>query len=167
MAASNNNLLKGFLLVVAVGFLYMIFQSKEEKLENVEEEVPAMQPEPATMQQQPEEPVEVAEQRELEAIDSLVSEEEKPLKAEDLLPKYDEASEFAKANPVSELLKEKNFLISGYHLGLNTVLQSNKIPYHDLRSAPPVVKEDVGPWNQSSFENGAGSNRRYFELGAY
>ena len=87
------------------------------------------------------------------------------LKAEDLLPKYDEASDFAKENPVSDLLKEQNFLISGYHMGINTVMQSNKIPYHDLRSAPPIPKQVVGPWQQSSYETfGGASARRQFEL---
>ena len=88
------------------------------------------------------------------------------LTAEDLLPKYDSASDFAKENPVDNLLKEQNFLVSGYHMGINTVMQSNKIPYHDLRSAPQVPKQQVGPWSQSSYEEGAGFNRRYFELGA-
>ena len=88
------------------------------------------------------------------------------LTAEDLLPKYDSANDFAKENPVDKLLKEQNFLVSGYHMGINTVMQSNKIPYHDLRSAPQVPKQQVGPWSQSSYEEGAGFNRRYFELGA-
>lgn len=84
---------------------------------------------------------------------------------EDLLPKYDEQSEFAQQNPVSELLKEKNFLISGYHVGVNTVMQSNKIPYHDLRSLPPIPKQDVGPWSQSSYEKSPAAQRRGFEIG--
>lgn len=88
------------------------------------------------------------------------------LTADDLLPKYDEASDFAKENPVSSLLKEQNFLVSGYHMGINTVLQSNKIPYHDLRSAPVIPKQTVGPWAQSSYDEAAGQNRRHFELGA-
>jgi hypothetical protein len=89
------------------------------------------------------------------------------LTAEDLLPKYDEASDFAKENPVSNILKEQNFLVSGYHMGINTTMQSNKIHYHDLRSAPPIPKQNVGPWNQSSYESFAGSNaRKYFEIGA-
>lgn len=90
----------------------------------------------------------------------------KQLTAEDLLPKYDDANEFAKQNPVSKLLKEQNFLVSGHHVGLNTVLQSNKIPYHDIRSAPPIPKQEVGPWNQSSYEQGAGESRRFFEIGS-
>ncbi len=43
------------------------------------------------------------------------------LKAEDLLPKYDDANAFAKENHVSNLLKEQNFLISGYHVGIHCV----------------------------------------------
>lgn len=82
----------------------------------------------------------------------------------DLLPKYDDANEFALQNPVSKLLKEQNFLISGYHVGINTVMQSNKIPYYDIRSAPPIPKEEVGPWSQSSYETPAGSGRRGLEI---
>lgn len=93
--------------------------------------------------------------------------ESAPLKSEDLLPKYDEASDFAKENPVSNLLKEQNFLISGYHMGINTVMQSNKIPYHDLRSAPVIPKQNLGPFLNSSYETfGGNSGRRFFELGA-
>ena len=89
------------------------------------------------------------------------------LKTEDLLPQYDEANEFAKENPVSKLLKEQNFLISGYHMGVNTQVQSNKIAYHDLRSAPVIPKQNVGPFLNSSYETfGGSSGRRFFELGA-
>ena len=51
-------------------------------------------------------------------------------------------------------------------MGINTVLQSNKIPYYDLRSAPVIPKQDVGPWSQSSFTENSASKRRYFEIGA-
>ena len=83
----------------------------------------------------------------------------------DLLPKYDEANKFAKENPVSKLLKEQNFLISGYHVGINTVMQSNKLPYWDLRSAPPIPKETVGPWSQSSYDTPSGGMRRQLDVG--
>ena len=50
-------------------------------------------------------------------------------------------------------------------MGINTVMQSNKIPYYDLRSAPPIPKQAVGPWAQSSYESfGGASARRQFEL---
>lgn len=80
------------------------------------------------------------------------------LTAEDLLPKYDDANEFAKENPVSKLLKEQNFLVSGHHIGINSVMQSNKIPYHDLRAAPPIPKETISPFLNSSYEQPMGAN---------
>lgn len=103
------------------------------------------------------------------AIDDAVMRQPEKLDAANLLPRYDEANEFSKENPVSKLLQEQNFLVAGYHTGVNTVLQSNKIPYHDLRSAPPIAKEEVGPWMQSSYEQPAGGpgSRRFFEVGQW
>lgn len=86
------------------------------------------------------------------------------LTTQDLLPAYDDANEFAKQNPVSKLLQEQNFLTAGHHMGINTVVQSNKIPYLDLRSCPPIPKQEVSPFNNSSFETPVGSGRRHFEL---
>lgn len=87
---------------------------------------------------------------------------------EDLLQQNGEAAEFVQKNEVMDLLKEQNFLVAGHHVGLDTVMQSNKIAYHDLRSAPPIPKEQVGPWNQSSYEQPAGGPvaRRYLEIGS-
>ncbi|ARR75004.1 hypothetical protein SAGO17_0086 [Mimivirus AB-566-O17] len=89
---------------------------------------------------------------------------EDTLKAEELLPSYDEANEFAKQNPVTELLKEQNYLISGYNLGINSTSQSSKIPYHDLRSLPPVPKAD---WliNNSSLDRSNAFQRRSLDIG--
>ena len=88
------------------------------------------------------------------------------LTTSDLLPKYDDADEFVKQNPTSKVLQEQNFLQAGYHMGINTVVQSNKIPYLDLRSLPPIPKSSIGPWNQSSYDETSGSNsRRGFEIG--
>lgn len=166
------------LLIIASAFIFMNFYKKSENLDNVETSmpVPSVPEQPVTtvmpqvtMTSEPANttttthanvsypPVDIA--------DKIVSGSTQ-LKAEDLLPKYDEATDFSKENPVSNLLKEQNFLISGYHMGVNTVLQSNKIPYHDLRSAPVIPKQEIGPWGQSSYEQFAGSAaRRHFELG--
>lgn len=136
-----------------------------ETLENVEgsAEKPVEKP-----VEKPAEPVVetkpmVTEMQQKEQVEKAAGDKE-ALKAEDLLPQYDDANEFAKQNPVSQLLKEQNFLISGYHVGINTVMQSNKIPYHDIRSVPPIPKESVGPWSQSSYETPVGSNRRQLEI---
>lgn len=161
-------------LVIVLVYLYMK-GSLFESLENISEEIP-MAPVQQIDQQpslpslalgnglelQQEQPVVVDEQQ--KQIDRVVAGTTQ-LGAEDLLPKYDDANEFAKENPVSKLLKEQNFLISGYHVGINTVMQSNKIAYHDIRSLPPVPKESVGPWNQSSYEQSPAQLRRQFEIG--
>lgn len=89
------------------------------------------------------------------------------LTSSDLLPQLNNAAnDFVKQNPVAKLLKDQNFLVSGYHIGINTVLTSSKIPYYDLRSAPVIPKQDLSPWNNSSIEDPPGAaNRRTFEIG--
>jgi hypothetical protein len=135
-----------------------------EQLENVQgeqqaEELPLAKPELPTVEQNV-----VVKNVEQQQIDKIVAGADQ-VKPDDLLPKYDAENEFAKENPVSKLLKEQNFLISGYHVGVNTVMQSNKIPYHDIRSLPPIPKENAGPWNQSSYEQSPAQMRRFFEIG--
>lgn len=167
----SNDMLKVALILFGV-YLFVTFMqkpiTKAEQLENMgEEEIPLAEPveEQEQEQEQGQAPSSSLEQATEQAhIDKIVAGEDK-IKPEDLLPKYDEANEFAKENPVSKLLKEQNFLISGYHVGINTVMQSNKIPYHDIRSLPPIPKENIGPWNQSSFEQSPAQMRRFFEIG--
>ncbi len=150
----SNDMIKIALVLVGVYlFITYINPQKSESLENV------TQPEVVEVPQEP-----VVKNKEQEQIDQIVAGEDKVV-PEDLLPKYDEASEFARENPVNQLLKEQNFLISGYHVGINTVMQSNKIPYHDIRSLPPIPKESIGPWNQSSYEQSPAQMRRFFEIG--
>jgi hypothetical protein len=147
----KNDMIK--LLIVAVGIYLFMTYYKRETLENTSEDAPD-----ADVQPTPIEPPQG------QAFAQPVADAAQ-LKAEDLLPKYDDANEFAKQNPVSSLLKESNFLIAGHHVGVNTVVQSNKIPYHDLRSAFPVEKAQVGPWSQSSYDTPAGAGRREFSIG--
>lgn len=172
----SNGMVKVLLAVIVIVIIYVYIKgSFFESLENTDNtvqytEVPPVQ-QPVVQQpslalgdgvQIEQQPVVVDEQQ--KQIDKVVAGTAQ-LGAEDLLPKYDDANEFAKENPVSKLLKEQNFLISGYHVGINTVMQSNKIPYHDIRSLPPVPKENVGPWNQSSYEQSPAQLRRQFEIG--
>lgn len=149
MATTQTDFFRFLFLAVAIYFIYNMFF--RESFEDVLQEEAAAQPQmaPATEPQMPPAPA---------------SQEKTQITADELLPKYDEANEFAKQNPVSDLLKEQNFLISGYHMGINTVMQSNKIPFHDLRSAPPIPKQNVGPFLQSSYETPAGTNRRSLEI---
>lgn len=164
------------LLAVSVIVLIYVYMKGSffESLENISEEIP-MAPVQEVQEVQEVQQPSLALGNGLELQQEELDEQQKQidkvvagttrLEAEDLLPKYDDANEFAKENPVSKLLKEQNFLISGYHVGVNTVMQSNKIPYHDIRSLPPVPKESVGPWNQSSYEQSPAQLRRQFEIG--
>ena len=167
---TSQNLLIASVLAVVIYFAF--FYNKNEGLENVEGETPAAQaatsPEAPTTEA-PKEDIESMDfkclaQPEMACADFQAGQGEE-LKAEDLLPKYDEQNEFAQQNPVGELLKEKNFLVSGYHLGINTIMSSNKLPYYDLRSLPAIPKEEVGPWSQSSYEKSPSNQRRGFEIG--
>ena len=166
------------ILIIVVAIYFIVMYANKESIDNVSGEQPVAENKEETKQEVKVEPsvaaaadlapvsqaaaVEVTPQEQQEHIDKIVA-GSKQLTGEDLLPKYDDANEFAKENPVSKLLKEQNFLISGYHVGVNTVLQSNKIPYLDIRSLPPIPKETVGPWNQSSYESQ--KMRRGFEIG--
>lgn len=147
----QNDMLKVALILLAVYF-FMKYYNKE-KLDNVEG--PVVQPVMAP----------VTQEQQQAHMDSIVSGQPQ-LTTADLLPVYDDANSFAKENPVSKLLQEQNFLQAGYHMGINSVIQSNKIPYLDLRSSPPVAKGETGPWNQSSYEQPAGANRRFLEIGS-
>lgn len=150
-------LLVAVIVIIYVAWIYVQKDEEEvkETLDNTEPEL--VQPEltltsdaAPTMEEQ-------------QQVDTIVAGKDQ-LTAEELLPAYDEADEFAKQNPVGKLLKEQNFLISGYHMGINTVVQSNKIPYHDIRSAPPIAKKAVSPFLNSSYDTPMGSGRRQLEI---
>jgi len=82
-----------------------------------------------------------------------------------LVPEYPEAADFTKNNPVSKILKDRSFLEVGHNIGTVTSVQSNKIPYLDIRSLPPIVKKQVSPFMRSSYEESPGQKRKYFEIG--
>jgi hypothetical protein len=159
----NNDIIKVALILGAI-YLFMQFYHKEN-LDNIEgaENVKA-----TPVIAQPPAPTQLAQtvtpQQQMTQVDKVIA-GKTALTTEDLLPKYDDANDFAKQNPVSKLLQETNFLTSGYHQGINTIVSSNKIPYHDIRSVPPIPKAEAGPWNQSSYENAMGSGRKYLEIG--
>ena len=184
----RNDMLKVALILLGVYLLVSYMQKPKsekmtqnyygmmpEELENVEgealqqpqeqpQEQPRVQPIVVVQAAPVEQAVEVQQAPQRIQVDKIVAGSEQ-VKPEDLLPKYGKENDFAKENPVTKLLKEQNFLISGYHVGINTVMQSNKIPYQDIRSLPPIPKENVGPWNQSSFEQSPAQMRRFFEIG--
>ena len=86
------------------------------------------------------------------------------LTAEDLLPKDAANSKWAQVNPAGQGdLKDKNFLNSGFHVGINTVGNSLRNPNLQLRSEPPNPQVKVSPWNQTTMDSDL--NRRPLEIG--
>ena len=85
------------------------------------------------------------------------------LSAEELLPQ-DNSSLWAQVNPSGEgSLKDRNFLQSGYHIGINTVGQTLRNANLQLRSEPPCPQVRVSPWLQATIEPDLG--RKPFEIG--
>jgi hypothetical protein len=85
------------------------------------------------------------------------------LTPDDLLPK-DTSSLWAQMNPNGAgSLKDRNFLQSGYHIGINTVGQTLRNANLQIRSEPPNPQVAVSPWLNSTIEPDI--NRRPFEIG--
>jgi uncharacterized protein YxeA len=85
------------------------------------------------------------------------------LSADELLPQ-DNSSLWAQVNPAGEgSLKDRNFLQSGYHIGINTVGQTLRNANLQLRSEPPCPQVKVSPWVQSTIEPDV--SRKPFEIG--
>ena len=81
----------------------------------------------------------------------------------ELLPQ-DNSSAWAQVNPTgSGTLKDRNFLQSGHHIGINTVGQTQRNANLSLRSEPPNPQVKVSPWLQSTID--PDTNRKPFELG--
>ena len=86
------------------------------------------------------------------------------LTAEELLPQNNSSDLWAKVNPEGEgSLEGKNFLQSGYHIGINTVGQTLRNANMQLRSEPPNPQVKVSPWQQSTIEPDVG--RKPMEIG--
>jgi len=81
----------------------------------------------------------------------------------ELLPQ-DNSSAWAQVNPTgSGTLKDRNFLQSGHHIGINTVGQTMRNANLQLRSEPPNPQVKVSPWIQSTID--PDTNRKPFEIG--
>ena len=72
----------------------------------------------------------------------------------ELLP-TDTNSQWAALNPVKMnqgSILNGDMLQAGHHIGLDTIGQTLKNPNLQLRSDPIIPKQEVGPWNQSTYE---------------
>lgn len=86
----------------------------------------------------------------------------------DLLPKTSpEATQFLASNPPSAGSPEgRNLLQAGYHIGVDTVCQSNKNPNLQLRSDPPISRAGPQPVFNASTIPFVQNNRRVLEVGS-
>lgn len=85
----------------------------------------------------------------------------------DLLPANDAAQAFEAKFPTGQGdATDKNFLIAGYNIGINTVGSSLKNANLQLRSDPYIKRQDVGPWNQSTILSSDLTNRRELNIGS-
>ena len=72
----------------------------------------------------------------------------------DLLPK-DQNSQWSALNPVAMnqgAINMPDILQAGFHVGLDSVGQSLRNANLQLRSDPPIIRTNTGPWLQSSID---------------
>jgi hypothetical protein len=90
------------------------------------------------------------------------------LNPSDLLPKASpEASQFLASNPPTKGSPDaRNLLEAGYHIGIDTVCQTNKNPNLQLRSDPPIARCGTQPIFNSSSIPAQQNNRLALEIGS-
>lgn len=87
-------------------------------------------------------------------------------KPEQLLPKDEASSEWAKVNPMGKgSLEFKNFLEAGYHLGVDTQTSSLRNANLSLRSEPANPQVPVSIWQNSTILPSDAANRKALEIG--
>lgn len=71
----------------------------------------------------------------------------------DLLPKPNTSgnSEFGEFAPV-KALEAQNFVDATKMIGVDTVGSSLRNASYDLRRSPPIPRQNIGPWQQSTIE---------------
>jgi hypothetical protein len=89
------------------------------------------------------------------------------LNPQDLLPQPSvQAAQFLASNPpTSGKPENRNLLDAGFHIGIDTVCQSNKNPNLQLRSDPPIPRTGPMPVFNASTIPAIQTNRRVLEIG--
>lgn len=145
-----------FFLIIASVALILYFTMKKENMEQVEApklEVKVEAPVPAVMEA-------------TMAPSTPVLETKGEITPSDLLPVEQEVKNFEKQFPTGEgEAKDKNYLIAGYNIGINTVGSSLKNANQQLRSDPYIPRQSV-LWNDSSIMSSDLTNRKTLEIGS-
>lgn len=102
--------------------------------------------------------------QEQEAYQQLNDYEE--AKPEELLPKDEVSSEWARVNPMGKgSLEFKNFLEAGYHIGVDTQTSSLRNANYQVRSEPANPQVPVSIWQNSTILPSDAANRKSLEIG--
>lgn len=82
----------------------------------------------------------------------------------DLLPNVQDLSDFdTQFTAAQGILDDKNFLVAGYNIGINTSNGSRRNGSQDLRSEPKNPRFVISPWNESTIVSDF--SHRSFEIG--
>jgi hypothetical protein len=85
----------------------------------------------------------------------------------DLLPSSSDVKDFETKFPSGQGAEaDKNFLIAGFNIGINTIGSSLKNANLQLRSDPYIPRRSIGPWNDSTIMSSDLTNRRTLEIGS-
>lgn len=138
------------------------------KKENAEDVAPLEQQIlDVTQPEQQQEIVQPIEQAELAPVSQEPQPQTQEIQPADLLPKSNDVTQFEQQFPSGEgETKDKNFLIAGYNIGVNTVGSSLRNANLQLRSDPYIPRQSVGPWNESSIMSSDLTNRKTLEIGS-
>ena len=132
-----------FIVIFAIVTIWLLTQYSGDKFTSIDAMETGMTEPPA----QPKTSNDVIAGGAVQALGAIANPNE-------LLP-TDQNSQWAALNPVNMSqgnILNGDMLQAGYHIGLDTIGQSMKNANLQLRSDPIIPKQDVGPWNQSTYE---------------
>ena len=167
---SNNILMALLIIIIVIGIAYFIYylyiqNTTSKSLSDISKVVNQSQNQ---LTYPPMQQMQVPQKKIMESFDNPAKKQincapKEQLTADELLP-TDNSSLWAQINPSGEgSFKDKNFLQSGYHIGINTVGQTLRNANLQLRSEPACPQVKVSPWLQATIEPDLG--RKPFEIG--
>jgi hypothetical protein len=144
--------------------LIVIYLTRKENVADVE---PLEQQILDVSDQAPPENVQPIETTELAPVQQQITGPTEEIKPSDLLPLDSEVTNFENKFPTGEgEATDKNFLIAGYNIGVNTVGSSLRNANLQLRSDPYIPRKSIGPWNESTIMASDLTNRKTLEIGS-
>lgn len=79
--------------------------------------------------------------------------------SQNLLPVYNDATNFVETTKPTDVLKTHNFIYTNRQVNIPSISQASKIQYYDIRPAPVVVKDESLFFNISPNDTPIGAGR--------